>query len=82
MGAPLILALWDFTVSIQADLLCFCCVRNERDRGTAVGNDDMGMQTPCWGYPVRWGGWVEPRVLLVNRSESGVAHADVTPPRA
>lgn len=33
-------------------LLCW----NERDGGTAVVNDDMGMQTPCWGYPVRWGG--------------------------
>lgn len=43
VGAPLIFVLWDF-VSIQADLLCFCCVGNERDGGTAVVNDDMGMQ--------------------------------------
>lgn len=56
VGAPSIFVLWDFAVSIQADLLCFCCVGNERDGGTAVVNDDMGMQTPCQGYPVRSGG--------------------------
>lgn len=80
----MIFVLWDFAVRIQADLRCFCCVGNERDGGTVVVNDDTGMQTPCRGYPVRWGagGWGEPRVLFVNRSESGVAPADVTPPRA
>lgn len=56
VGAPLIFLLWDFAVSIQADLLCFCCVGNERAGGTAFVNDDMCMQTPCRGYLVRWEG--------------------------